>query len=410
MSLHEAGPHPDFTVYTDEDLRAALADIREQIKIAVHPAAPDPELEAWLTIEMRLAEAERIRRGNGHAKEEIGGTGPPVFQTMENIIIEDVDFIWGKRIPRGKLTLFDGDPGVGKSYMTLAIAARLSTGEALPFDKEPEAPLRSLILASEDEPGDTLKPRLEKLGADMSMIYIPNQALNLTADLINVDLIGKMIEQTGAAFVVIDPISDFTGGKNTNQQHEVREVTRPLADIAKKTKAAIVLVRHLNKTPGGSALYRGIGSIAFVGAARAAFLFMKDRENLGRAQMSHSKHNLSGAQPTIEYFIDAHTGAFTFGGESSETADDILEKNSMNAKKRPRDEAMGFLEETLKNGPLPANEVKELARKAGIKGDTLWNARQDLGIEPKKHGQGAWYWRLKGMGHKWPWFTFEEEE
>jgi len=139
-----------------------------------------------------MAEVESGLRQNSHRAKFANGAGTirkPLVETMSNVEEEEIDFIWDKRIPRARTTLFDGDPGVGKSYMALAIAATLSNGKALPFDREPEAPLRSLIISAEDGPTDTIKPRLRMLGADMSMIAIPNREMGFTPSSINANLV-----------------------------------------------------------------------------------------------------------------------------------------------------------------------------------------------------------------------------
>jgi DNA replication protein DnaC len=145
-------PDPDFHRYTVEALQAEIAEI----SVRVAQEANEPRSLDSIRWELRRnrAQAELDRKnGNGKAHDEPKKTQQPVkflFETMTTVEEEEIDWLWQARIPRGKLTLFDGDPGVGKSYVSLAIVAAISRGNALPFDKEPEAPLKSWIISAED--------------------------------------------------------------------------------------------------------------------------------------------------------------------------------------------------------------------------------------------------------------------
>jgi RecA-family ATPase len=126
-----------------------------------------------------------------------------LIETMDTIEEEDLDWLWHNRTARGKLSVFEGDPEIGKSFAALAIAAALSNGHALPFDREPEAPLRSLIISREDDPADTIKRRLRLLDADMSMIAIPKRDTRPSLD---PNYLARVLTEWPAALVVIDPV------------------------------------------------------------------------------------------------------------------------------------------------------------------------------------------------------------
>jgi RecA-family ATPase len=319
----------------------------------------------------------------------------PLFELMTMVEEEETDFIWSNRIPRGKLTLFDGDPGVGKSYTALAIAAALSNGSPLPFDEAPEAPLRSWIISAEDGPADTVKPRLRKLGAEMSMIAIPNRELNFTPSQINATLIDRMLQELPAAMIVLDPILAYSGRRSTDSASDVRSLLQPLAIVAEKHRTAIILIRHLNKGTQNKALYRGQGSIDFAAVCRSAFIFAQDPTNEERRLMAHSKSSLGGLQPTLEFFIDKDSGAFRWGGETSESADEALGTGEP-PKQRERvqlDRAKRFLEETLANGPKSSVMLEEEAEKLGLR-RAIWRAKPELGIKARKASGGRFFWSL----------------
>jgi len=347
---------------------------------------------------------ERLKAGNSTGERQSAGingkgnekTPTPLIERMTLVEEETVDFLWINRIPRGKLTLFDGDPGVGKSYTALAIAAALSQGQALPFDKEPEAPLRSLIISAEDGPADTLKPRLRLLDADMDMIAIPNRTRAFTPWAINASLIEQMLREFPAALLVLDPVIAFANHKNTDKANDVRELLSPLTVLAEKYKSAFVLIRHLNKSIQSKALYRGQGSMDFAAVCRSCFIFAQDTNNPERRLMAHTKSTLAGFQPTLEFFIKTD-GSFHWGNETTESADEALGTGEPKKKHEAHqlEAAVRFLEEVLGNGPKPSNDVKTKARDAGISNATLWRAKESMDLKASKAREsGEWWWRL----------------
>jgi RecA-family ATPase len=314
---------------------------------------------------------------------------------MDNIEEEEIDWVWRLRLGRGKLNSFEGDPEIGKSYVSLAIAADLSNGRALPFDSEPEAPLKSLIISREDNPADTIKPRLRLLGADMSMIAIPHRDSRPSLD---PNLIASVLDEWPAAYIVVDPVIALTGGRNTDKASDVRALLDPLVSIAAKYRSSIVLIRHLNKNDGAKAMYRGQGSIDFTAICRSIFTFAMDPNTLGRRLMIHSKGSLSGKSRTLEFFID-DDGRFRWGAESDETADEALGAGEPKSKREAQqlEAAKTFLHQTLSNGPMPSGKVKERAESAGIANKTLWRAKEELEVKASKERgsmTGEWWWRL----------------
>jgi AAA domain len=332
-------------------------------------------------------EAQLGYPGNGNGRKSL-------IRTMDTIQQEEIDYVLDKRIPRSKPTLFIGDPGVGKSYTALAIAAALSNGEALPFDTtEPEAPLRSLIISAEDGAADTIKPRLAKLGADMSMIAIPDDGI--TPSSINATMIDRMLAEWPAALVIIDPILAYANGRNTDRAADVRGLLGPLALVAEKQRAALLLILHMTKNAQMKALYRGQGSVDFVAISRSVFVFAQDSENPERRLMAHAKSSLAGLQPTIEFFIDGN-GSFRWGGETSYTADEALDTGEPKREREAKqlDSAARFLQDILSVGAMPSNEVKEKAIKAGVSWRTVWRAKEVLDVRASKQGR-EWWWRLQ---------------
>src|SRR5215218_10051098 len=194
------------------------------------------------------------------------------------VLVADVDrelvtWLWRDRIPRGKVTVLDGDPGTGKSTLTLTITAKVTTGSPFPDGSRPE-PADVILLSAEDEIGDTIRPRLEAAGADLERCWVlpdvreegePPRPPELPLDLARLEDLAK---DRAAALVVIDPLMAFlSGAVDAHRDQDVRRVLASMAYMAARTGAAVLIVRHMNKSGGSSPLYRGGGSIGIVGAA-----------------------------------------------------------------------------------------------------------------------------------------------
>jgi hypothetical protein len=223
---------------------------------------------------------------------------------------ESVEWLWPGRLPKGKLSLIEGDPGTGKSTLTIDLAARVSVGGELPDGMGCEA-AGVVLVSAEDGPADTIRPRLDAAGADPSKVL----ALGLVSDAegherllslpSDVPLLERGIERVGAGLVVIDPLVAFLPKNvDANKDQDVRRALAPLAGLAERTGAAVVAVRHLNKASGGNALYRGGGSIGIVGAARSALLVAKDPQDDARRVLAPQKSNLSQPAPSLAFSLE----------------------------------------------------------------------------------------------------------
>jgi putative DNA primase/helicase len=226
-----------------------------------------------------------------------------VSRCAAEIAPEKIEWLWPHRIARGKHTCFAGEPGTGKSQLTIAIVAAVTTGGNWPC-WEGRAPLaKAIILSAEDGAADTIIPRLVAAGADRTRVTIVSairnsdgtrRPFNLQNDL---DLLERKIAEIGdVALVVVDPVSSYLGKTDSHKNGDVRGVLEPLSDMAERTRVAILSVTHFSKGGANStskALHRFIGSIAFIGAPRAAFAVIEDAEDEGRRLFLHAKNNLA---------------------------------------------------------------------------------------------------------------------
>lgn len=180
---------------------------------------------------------------------------------MEDVVSKEVEWLWYPYIPYGKITIIEGDPGEGKTTLVLKLAAALSMGLPLPCDDDKEyEPIHIIYQTAEDGIEDTIKPRLEKAGADCSMIRVIDETdkeLSMTDDRLE-----QAIIETGARLIILDPIQAYIGATvDMHRANEIRPVLKHLGIIAEKHNCAIILIGHMNKASGSKSTYRGLGSM-----------------------------------------------------------------------------------------------------------------------------------------------------
>jgi hypothetical protein len=224
--------------------------------------------------------------------------------TLSDILCERLEWLWVGRVPLGKMTIFAGNPGIGKSLGTLDLVARLSLGKRYP-DGSPCPLGDTLLLLGEDDPADTVRPRLEALGADMTKIHI---IIDVTVQSVQTifDAVEQIREKGGdLKLLVIDPLDSFLGGADSYKGAEYREAMGGLIKLAADERFSIISVDHLNKNTGGQASYRIGGTIAKSALARAAWIFAKDERETDsdRRVFLPQKNNLGKDASGLEYEI-----------------------------------------------------------------------------------------------------------
>ncbi len=320
---------------------------------------------------------------------------------------EQVSWLQPSRLALGKLTLWDGDPGLGKGFAVTSVIAAVSTGSELPGRGE-FGPSDVILLSSEDGLADTIRPRLDAAGGNPARVHVlkfvrgeKGQKLfpSLKRDMA---VIEKKVAETGAALLVIDPFMGFLGVKDAHKDADVKETLGPFAQMLDELKLAAIGVRHLNKSQVAQSLYRGGGSIGIIGAARSAFLFAADPDDENRRIVAATKANLCAMPPSLAFRISGTPNGSAraiWEPRTNEHRADTLLRSAIDTQggRRAGTDAAEWLAGALKEGPVPSKELEAECRAKGMSFKTVRDAGQKMGVlierEKGKEGRGSWTWR-----------------
>jgi len=343
------------------------------------------------------------------------GTGQPVMNPARSVQIRDIEHLWPGVLYLGKPTLLVGDPGLGKSLLTADIAARCSSGRPWPLGTVNATPGDVLLCSAEDDPSDTIVPRLIAAGADLDRIdfleavreYDEASGEKLVA--LSLDRHVGMLEQIAKAkqgrlrLVVIDPVAAFLGATDSHKNAEIRSLLGALARIASQYRFSVLVVSHLTKGSQTSAVYRISGSLAFVAAARAAYAVVRDPEDPLRRLVLPVKNNLASDLGGFSYAIgvaDNDAPYVQWGDEAvtSQTAESILGIGTHSATAAVSErvlEICAWLKEELQHEAQPAASMWRRAEEREFSERDVKRAKKELGITSQSKGfQDRWHWCL----------------
>lgn len=308
--------------------------------------------------------------------------------SMDQVPIEEVQWLWYPYIPYGKLTIIHGDPGEGKTTLILRLAALLSQGESLPCDDRPQEPVKIIYQTAEDGLGDTIKPRLLAGDADCAQIKVIDET---EASLTLLDeRVEQAISETGARVMILDPVQAYVGtGVDMNRANEVRTVLAQLSRIAEKYKCAMILVGHLNKAQGTKSQYRGLGSIDFQAAARSVLIVGRVEEKPEVRVMAHEKSSLAPEGEPVAFELSADNG-FRWLGHYDISIDDLLSGVS---REKKSDLAEKLIRDCLSDGRYPQQALMDKAKRMDISKRIIDEVKKRLNVRSVKDGN-QWFWQL----------------
>ena len=300
---------------------------------------------------------------------------------------------------KGTITLITGEPELGKSQITLNMAAIVTTGGIWPDNRKKRCKVGNVILISaEDSLEHTIRTRLEANSANMDKIYhldgigdynSGNKLFNLKSNLNELETMINDIK--GVSMIVIDPLSAFIAGVDSYKNTDVRSMLAPLSKLAEKYDIAIVGVEHPPKSSNGKAINQVGGSKAFIAAARSAYLVSKDPQDGKRSLFLRIKNNLTSHSVGISFRLEEvilPTGEISkvvWGDEPVKiTADEVLAYYNRTEFQHGKESLTEWLQEELADGPKKVKDVMEEAQRQGIGKKQLRNLRKGMGIESNK--------------------------
>lgn len=363
-----------------------------------------------------------------------------VIEGLKDCVVKRVAWLWPGRIPLAKLTMLVGDPNVGKSLLTVDMAARVTRG--LPFPDRPQIPVlrgQVLILSSEDTSADTLVPRLEAAGADMKLVsrlhWISGQGTRATGEdctwtrpIILPDDI-KALESylqpyfavseeqreyrdgefvsTGrwtrpdlsdfppVRLIILDTLASYLPRVGSGDNVFVRKMLQPLVDLAERYQVAVVAVNHLNKAVHQAGQYRPLGSLAFTAVSRAVWGLARDPHDFERRLLLPVKMNLGPTPSGLAFRIEGLRLAW------EEKPIEITWPQALSVRRQESASRLRYAAEilttVLADGPMPYKKIEALAHEAGIKTGTLIRAKDALQLNATQHftdGVQYWTWEL----------------
>lgn len=330
---------------------------------------------------------------------------------------EHVEWLVDQSLPLGMLAVIGGQPGLGKSQISINLAAGVTTGKGLPGNGVFRDLGSVIILANEDDASRTIRPRLDAAGADITKVHIVEGVARESADvdmfqldLDIADLRERALQIGDVKLIIIDPPSAYLGTKvDSYKESDVRGVLMPLGRLAQETGAMILLIVHLNKRVDGGAQQRFSGSTAWTAAPRVGFMVAEDPLTKQRFMLP-VKNNIGDDRLGYQYHIEEKL--IGYGGQTFKSSYIVWDQTSSRSvgellapakvtKVTVVDHAKSFLEDELTNGPLPVEKIISLAKAAGISWPSVNRAKNDMPISSTKVAHG-WVWTLlsaKGNGN-----------
>ena len=304
---------------------------------------------------------------------------------MRNVEQTEVSWLWYPYIPFGKLTILQGNPGEGKTYFAMQLAAACPTGKALP-NMPPLEPFNVIYQTAEDGLGDTVKPRLINAGADLNRVLeIDDSELPLT---LSDERIERAIVENQAHLLLIDPNpASLCADVDTNRANEVRPIFRKLGDIAHRHACAIILIGHLNKSVGTQSTYRGLGSIDMTAAVRSLLFIGRVKDDPPPRVLTHETRSLAPPGKSLAFSLGTEEG-FAWIGEYAITADELLsgEEHTQTKVEQAQSLILSMLKES---GTCRSSDLEKAAADHGIAPRTVRMAKQQLAGRLKMYREGT---------------------
>lgn len=322
-----------------------------------------------------------------------------VFLKSSDITSKPIDWLWPGKIAKGKVTLIAGDPGLGKSQATIYLAGVVSNGGIFPGGEKCKKG-KVLFFSAEDDPEDTINPRLTAVDSNKENVFIfscvkkagKEKFFDLSTDM---DLLHKSVEkEKDISLIIVDPVTAFLGDTDSHVNAEVRALLSELSKLASKNNLAVVVVSHFNKSIGGSPLHKITGSLGFVAAARAAYIVIKDDNDDTRRLFLPVKNNLAEDKSGYAFKIEGCnvsdkidepilTSRIVWEKEPVLTSAIEIMKEQKHRDASVENSTIKKLESILRRYPdgISTEDYVREARMIGISKRTVYRAEKDMFID-----------------------------
>lgn len=312
-----------------------------------------------------------------------------VFKTLDEYEEREIEWLYYPYIPLGAITILAGDPGCGKSYLSVAFASIISNGNKFPFESE-DTPQKepALVVMQNGEDGieDSIKPRLTKAGANQENVGVIVEETELLT-FSDLDKIERTLEYKRPKLVIFDPVQRYMGNVNLNSLTEVTNTLKGLNKLAQKYNCAILLVMHLNKGQN-KGIYRLNGTVGLPGIARSV-LMVQELQDTDDKALIHIKSNL--AKKGMAVIFEITDNGINFKEQVPESS--LKPNNDKENKISQKDLAKDFIKDILSNGEIESQVVLNTAFNKGIAKATLERAKAELNVNSFQRDK-KWFWKL----------------
>lgn len=348
------------------------------------------EIDKAVTQHLDVEDDEKKREEIDRDEEDAEDDEPEykfLSRSMAEVELENLDWIWYPYIARGELTIFEGDPGLGKSYLAQMVAGAICDGRAMPSVKKLR-PVQGKVayFDIENAAGSVTKKRLVENGVQNLRDFYQEEEPFTVDDEPTLDLVYDAIDRLRPVLVVFDTINTYMGGADLHNSGETQQAFKRFVDIARRFNCAVVVLRHLTKSSKERALYRGQGSIAFAGLARVVVTIGQHPEEPDQRVVAVTKINVARCPKALSFTIEAlpdtlkdqDRSKFSWGDWVDLTADQIVSVEA-----RPKDEGLDevckWLRDALSDGPVTMRQLLSMGEPRSYGQRTISKAAQEIG-------------------------------
>lgn len=369
----------------------------------------DRELDKAINHHMPSGRRKALRESRDN---EDGDKRRLIFRPMSEVEEADIEWMWEPYFAKGELTILEGDPGLGKSYLMEMVSLSFADNRKLPTD-DPNLKHRfsgkTLYFDMENSADSVTKKRLRMNGIENESSFVQCEEPFSIDDDDAMDEVYEYIEKEKPSLVVFDTLNTYIGKADAFKGHEAQQAIGEFREIARRFHICVVVLRHLTKGGKERALYRGQGSISFTGMARVVITVGTMPEEPDTRVMAVTKINVAKAPRALSFTVEAlppkgkdrNRSRFVWGEYIDLTAEDIIAAPQKSAGPSEKDEAMEFLKAQLESEPKEVSKLERMAESRGISRRTLHRAADSMGIGKKVKGFGKEkrsFWHLQPEG------------